>query len=491
VRDRAGRAVAGADVVVGTSYFGAIRAYAKVSETRTDAKGHYRIGGPILEAMAPLIVMVRSKGRPPAKAYAPAPTAGEPARPPLDVTLSDAGMSGSMRVLVLREGKPAPGANVLLLSGESDIFASWGQAEPASRRVWSEIESLFKPRATTGADGVAHFAEVFPGTYDVMVTGNTIAAPGARPSPRGPGQESGAIQGVGVAPGREIEATVSLHPPLRGITFQVLRPDGSPVANQDVAFGTGLRSTSTGGNASLKLDDRGIGTYAFGGPGLWAVDVRFRDSELRKIPVKEEPYYRAEVLLPVSPAWAPPDPIRLRGTRRERGSLRVELKDAEGRPARGTVMILEQAGLGQQPIDQAASTDASGAVRFAEMPQGHYLLHAAIDGLSPPFRPAPGPGPMPADGALRGQLALLDQKAEVEAGAETRVVLRPQKVGYVRGTLKPPAGRGAADYRFAPVYDEKVLPADRRLDEATGELVAGPFPPGPVRLRMFRVLEDG
>ena len=290
---------------------------------------------------------------------------------------------------------------------------------------------------------------------------------------------------MGLAAGQEVELAIEVHPLALSVPLRVLRPDGTPVADQFASFGFGLRSPTS--NTSLNLDARGVGTHEFETPGLWAVNVRFRDSPLHSFPVYEEPYYQVQALLPVSPAVALPDPLSLKGSRRERGSLRVELKDIHGKPGRGSVMFLTEFGTDRQ-TDQGASTDAQGVVRFADLAHGRYTLHGSIDGLKPPLMP--GTEPMPGPDALRDQAAFANETVEVEAGVERHVVLQPKPVGYVRGTLRLPPGRSVADYGVFPLTDRQGLEVRHRLDARTGEFVAGPFLAGKVSLRVFRKLED-
>lgn len=483
-RDAAGRGVAEAAVAVRTAYSGGVRMYERVEETTTDAQGHYRISGPLLDAMISLVVIVHARGRLPVVAYAPAPSAATPKRAPLDVTLPEEGAHGTIRVRVLKDGKPHPGASVQLVSeGVTDLgmwAAETGKSSPASRAM----DSAFYPRATTGADGRASFANLFPGTY--QLDASSALPPGAVGRPDRDDRERGHAQGIGVAAGQVVETEVALYPPSLKVPIQIVRPDDAPVVAQTLSLSLGLRSPS--GSTMLKLDDHGVGTYAFSARGLWAVDVRFRDTPLQSFPVDTEPFYQAEALLPVSPSAALPEPIVLKGTRRERGGIRAELRDADGKPVRGSVMIVTRLHLDRR-LDQAASTDAQGVARFADLPHGRYLLRGSIDGLVPAT--IPGPGPLPEDDALVNQVAFADEPVVVEPGIEARVVLQPRRVGYIRGTLKPPAERNVADYRVLPPTDPiTTLESGQGVDAGSGTFVSGPYRAGRVTLRMVRVVEN-
>ena len=264
VRDASGRGVAGADVVVRSSYHGGIRMYERFREAITDPQGRYRITGPRAPFMSPLIVVVRAKGRPPAVAYAEAPPADKSERGPLDVTLAEPGAGGSVRVRVLKDGKPMPGAEVALNS-EGVIALDMWAAPKTSPLVWTEIQEHFYPRATTGADGVARFANIFPGIYDVVAAERPPWAAEVGVRRFEPDREYALAKGLGVATGEEVEATIALHPLALGVPMQVLRPDGAPVAGQSASICFGMGETYM--CSSIDLDARGIGARRVRIPG--------------------------------------------------------------------------------------------------------------------------------------------------------------------------------------------------------------------------------
>ena len=216
---------------------------------------------------------------------------------------------------------------------------------------------------------------------------------------------------------------MAIHPQPCTAGLQVLRPDGTPLAGRTVALSYGLVTAST--TTSLKLDGQGVGRYDFGSPGLWSIQVRFRDSGPDTFPIDTEPYYQAEALLPIAPGLTPKEPTRLVGVRRGLGSLRVRLLDADGRPAHGTVATIDFFGL----PDHGATTDDRGVVVFRDLPGGSYELRGFIDGRNAPI-PSPS-RPTLEDGALRGHSAIPSTTANVAAGRETTVELRARPVGYV------------------------------------------------------------
>ncbi|HEX8199896.1 MAG TPA: carboxypeptidase regulatory-like domain-containing protein, partial [Isosphaeraceae bacterium] len=483
VRDEAGRPVAGADVFVHTSYHGGIRMYEDVRTATSDARGHYRIAGPVWEYMETLTVIVRAAGRPPVVAYAPTPSrSGGPPRT-LDLTLAPEG--GAVRVTVLKDGRPLPGAGVRLVSVGAVGLSDWAYVGRANGPGRAGIEALFQPAGRTGPDGVATFRGLFPGEYEVSAADRpNPAMPGFyRVWPHEPGLAFGVAEGVAVAAGGEVEHALAVHAQPGAVRLQVLRPDGSPATNRAVSFSFGLGDAGT--STSLKLDGQGIGTYDFTAPGLWTVDVRFRDSKLQSFPTNQEPYDQARALLPVSPGLTLDEPVSLRAVRRELGSMRVRLLDREGRPARGTVMIVGSFGL-DPSVDHAGTTDPGGEVRFAGLPSGTYELRGAIDGLPPPFEPGPS-GTYPDDAAaLRGGVAVTGVPVRVETGTEASAELRTQAVGYLRGTIRPPAGHEASEYQIGFDDDRPGFQIPKRGDPQTGQITCGPLPAGMHVVRFFQ-----
>ncbi len=390
------------------------------------------------------------------------------------------------KVTAVRDGKPLPGAWVSLQSDGVAGLTQWARESP----LGGELDTRFQPSSRAGADGVARFANLFPGTYRILVNdGPDPLGPHFFQWPQSSGPPLGVAENVGVAADQEVEFSVAIHPQPDTVRFRVIRPDGASVADQNVSISYGLRSPSS--STSLKLDAQGVGTHTFGSPGLWAVDLRFLDSPMKSSPVTEEPYYQAEALLPVSPALALEEPVLLQGIRHDRGSLRVRLLDVAGRPARGTVMIVNGAGADPTGVQSAGTTDARGEVRFPDLPGGEYEVRGVVEGSRPPFDLGPSGRYPEEDDALKGGVAVTDLSAKVEAGAEAFAEFQARPVGYVRGTIHPPAGLKASDYPFAIDTDCPWFPTPWRLDPETGRFTLGPVPAGRHTLKVMRRRDAG
>jgi hypothetical protein len=477
IRDETGQPLPGAFVYLQVQYHGGIRMYEEVKKATADDRGRYRFEGPLYPAMGTLTVAASAQGRPSAIAYAPGPDASrdegerKPAR--LDVSLGSGSAGASARVAVMQDGRALAGVAVRLSAAGAVALANpfyVGRARGGQR---DELERLVAMTAITGPDGVARFENLFPGAFELVATASPNPAQLLRVRrPRDPELAFGIAEGIAVAPGGKVETAIAVHRQPGTVRFRLLKPDGAPVASQTVAlsFGQG-RATST---TSLEVDAQGIGSHDFGTPGLWAVEVRFRDSELKSFPIQEEPYYQAEALIPVSPGLALDDPLTLRAVRCDRGAIRARLLDAEGKPARGTVMIFDGF---QGMVRQAGTVDAEGWVRFADLPSGKYRLRGTVDGQAPAPRPRLGANRFD-DAALQGHATVFDHELTLAPGAEVSVDLRLEPVGYVRATLRAPAGRSASEYTAVLESD---VPADNpwsyEVDCEGGSYLFGPVRP--------------
>ncbi len=196
------------------------------------------------------------------------------------------------------------------------------------------------------------------------------------------------------------------------------------------------------------------------------------------------------MLLPIAPGLTPREPIRLRSVRRGYATLRVRLRDVEGRPAHGTVVSLETPEQAAGHADHAATTDGRGEVVFRDLTSGPYKLRGYLDG---PLAPVPDSDPataLPPDAALRGQVVVPVTTVAVAPGRETVVELRARPAGYVRGTIRPPAGHEVGEYLVSPDGDRTDGEATLQLDPGSGRFLDGPLPAEKVTYHFMRQAED-
>jgi hypothetical protein len=261
------------------------------------------------------------------------------------------------------------------------------------------------------------------------------------------------------------------------VRVRVHGPDGKPQADRNV----NLEWVHPGGGWAngRALDSDGLAVVQVGGVGLWDLHFKYLDTPIRTVPLWRAPRYEAAGVVAVSPRLHGDAVPVLTALRREPGAVLVQLRDAHGKPARGTVLLDAR----YRWPTSGGSTDEGGTVRFAGLQAGRHELEAYLPG---PTRPALGRDDdrFPEDGALVGRTALFRQEFTATEDEEQTVVIRPKPVGYVRGIVRPPQGRRAADYRVW-WYEAGVVPdSDAHYNRDTGEFVVGPLPEGKAKIRV-------
>ena len=221
--------------------------------------------------------------------------------------------------------------------------------------------------------------------------------------------------------------------------FRVLRPDGQPVTNVDVETNWYRPTEQDGSSSSRRLDGDGVMDFAFGSTGLWHMKVRFRDTPLSTIPIRQAPYYAGEATVAVSNLATRSEAVDLRSIVHQPGSIDVQLLDVHGKPARGSVLL----GDPSFPVTHAASTDESGRVTFA----GVFAWTQTIRGYLPGTRP-PDLRPDVDVSTLTATLVVPSTQVDLRTTATAKVVLRQVRAGYVYGTLRPSAGEKPSDSSF-------------------------------------------
>jgi hypothetical protein len=476
VRDTRGAPVEGAELLVKGVYYPGMRNYSEVRTGRTDARGHYRIRGPHVNFQESLTVVVRSPGRAPILAYASGPGRDDTGpRAPLDLTVPDRG--GALAVRVLKDGKPAP--NVFVALHEQGLVErEWGRAS-GDMQAFNALHKIFHPIERTGAGGLARFQDLYPCFYQLRTSEDGGALDEA-PFPHAGNGVRAVVPSVAIAAGATLSMTLALHREDNSATLQALRPDGTPPGHRGVTFSVGLCNASA---SAIRPFDDGVGTFCFSDRGLWAVRVQFRETESPELPANYEPFYRGELFLPVSPAYPLGSPVKIACDLHRPGSIRARLVGPDGKPARGTILIIAASGPDLGAIDRAASTDEAGVAVFTDLASGAYRIRGSMEAYPPAYL-AMGDGPLPEDATLRDQVAFPAEEVKVEPGTEARVQLRPVRAAYVRGRVKPAPGGKASDYDVSCPHDWLTLPGFTRRDAAGGEYLCGPLPPGKFEVRL-------
>ncbi len=483
VRDTRGTPVEGAEVMVKGVYFPGLRNYGEVRTARTDARGHYQIRGPHANFQEALTVVVRIPGRAPMLAYARGPGRADTGpHGPLDLTIPDRG--GALDVRVLKDGKPA--ANVPVALHEQGLVQRLWSRPNGDVKALNALNKLFHPLERTDGEGIARFRDLYPCLYQLRTSEDGSALYEA-PFPGTGGGARGVVPSVAIAAGETLSMTVALHWEDNSVTLQALRPDGTPPGHGGVTFSFGLRETNA--MATMDFNDNGVGTFRFTDRGLWGVGLQFRETESSGMPVNWEPYYRGVTLLPVSPAYALESPVKITCDPHRPGSIRARLVGLDGKPVRGTILILSVYGPYPRAFDRAASTDEDGVALFTDLASGPYRIRGSMEAYPPPYIPL-NDGPLPDDASLRDQVVYLAEEVKVEPGTEASVQLQPVRAAYVRGRVKPAPGGKASDYDVYSSHDWLKLQGFTRRDAAGGEYLRGPLPPGKVEVRLHRTLAD-
>ena len=488
VRDEAGHPMPDATVLALATFDGGIRMYETTAKAVTDAEGRYSLEGKGDLAFFNATILAVAPGRAPAWAWPsfpqaetpwPGPPAGTPPPEPPVVDLVLPSRAGRLDVTVLEDGKPVAGIPVAAYLENANLRDIWarGGGDPEQRKL---IDDTAYPIVTTGADGIAHFDRLLPGRYGVLAARDDLRSIAQGYFLGNVTTPYGSAKGLPIRLGETTEAHLAIYAQPKQVTLRLLRHDGS-VQTGDTSFQFGLVGSTGTSAGSVPFDQTGTAEYAFQGPGLWHVEASYRISPIKYVPYGE-PRFSAIGTLALSPRLAPGYKPTLTARRIDPPAIRIELQDPAGRPLRGIVQIVR----GQDYTVAAGSTDLEGRIRFAGLPEGDGDGIRPIAAGYPPMDFGDETAPLPTVDQLRNRTELLAQSLPIERGTERRVVLRPELVGYVAGTLRPPEGedRGSAQISL---YLDPANPesgASLRYDAATGRFVAGPFRAGTIRLKL-------
>ncbi len=382
-----------------------------------------------------------------------------------------------LTVRVLQDGKPAPNMLVALSAqGENSLipanFSRYGDRGEAAQT----LRALLSPSAKTEPDGTVRFQDLTPGLWDVTANRAPFNAFQASVPP------FNASTGVVVQAGESSVYTVSLLPIPGPVTFRAVGLDSHtpPAAPNRVSLATAHESNY--GTLSLEPDGTTSKLQPFIVPGLFQATLRFATGPLDPN-APAGPYFEGTALVAVSAAAAPSQPIAVSTERVGPASIRVRLRDAQGKPLRGTVTV-------RDPFHRtlyAATVDTKGVAVFANVPLNFFSYTLTAHIMSRPERvlPSPQSGPLPSDAALvAGSGQPLPQTVCVRGGEESLVTLGPALPGYVRLRLIGPLASARKYYVEGRQTDDEPF-TEVDFDPALKEYVLGPLPAGRRTLHLF------
>jgi hypothetical protein len=493
VRDETGAPIAGAKVYARATFQSAIRMAGVLRTAIANEQGEYVIHGPGGLSSFSASLVAHALGHPPALSWFSFPDTfhfdGLFDRPPptsrwAEIDLVVPRRGGAIEVLVLKDGKPLPSASVALRLEGADPFDMWGMSSESD-----ELKALYdicRPNSQTGADGVAKFENVSPGLYSILAIEGPWRQRGLAWANeyqdwrlRSETRPYGHSQHVAVRAGEVSSHQVSVFPHVCAATFDVVR-DGKPWKKLErldmgMAMSSGERviyGTRVGGAQSdVYRFETGIAPVCF------ANATRGRTSP------RTFPFFSADGVIAVSPRLSNSLPIRLVADVSRGGEIHVRIEDADGKPVAGKARFraVKHGGHG---IDSGERDIAAEGTVIAGFEPATGWVQGSIPGrsrllLSEKF------GRVPTTDELVGRSEILPQPFVAENNRPGEVTLREERIGYLRGRIKPPTDRKVSDYRVQIGPLEYRKGAGIYHDLATGEFVAGPYRTGSTVLKVY------
>jgi hypothetical protein len=461
--------------------------------TKTDANGAYRIESEGDRGWSSVTIVAKRPGFPAAIAAARSFTDASPgnlimidgpppAKPRFERDLVLPTGHTELTVHVLRHGAPAAGVGVTLtMPGRADYFTMmWSDTpnDPAGDAV--------TPAMVTDANGDARFTDIAPGAWTISAI--VRPADGTRKASldRNLPRESALAEGVAVAVGAPRRFSLTLHGVLPVRTFQALAADGRPVAKKQLLLSLALPPLANpSGQERLDTNSSGIGAFQPWTSGLVLYSAHYSDLPDQNSGNLPELAYSGDAgLIAQSPDLVETDPAIIRTTRREPGSIRVRLENAQGQRAAGSAAV--DLDYGSEPY--AASLDVHGEAVFSDIPTGPHRVAAFLPGQpAAPFVGSPGQ-PFPDNDTLIGVTDIRPTMITTAPDHETLVTFRPMPMGYIHGRIAAP-GQTRNYAVTAPNVRDSL--AQFHYERETGEFLFGPLPVGPTVLQLYRTPPSG
>ena len=334
-------------------------------------------------------------------------------------------------------------------------------------------------------DGTAEFENLPPGRYDIITLIGQDAENWLEDFQpwrlRGIQSDMGETHGIPVAVGKTKQADVLIEDRPTPTAFRVFSPAGEPVKDRSVEVNWAPVDQRHGRSTGIRVDANGLMNFQFDKPGLWRITVKFRDSELKTIPIRTGPYYEAETFVAISNCIPDREPIELHTTLQggDQTALDVQLLDHEGRPAEGTVVIVATSP--HDPPAHAATTDRVGRVRFTGLTRWKHRVRGYVKGKDP----LPVPDLDTPDEELSNRMTVPIEEADLTKGS-AKITLRPKLVGYIRGQIVVPEGEEPTKYALMSPSSYEPVSTSLKFDRSTGRFLYGPVLPGKVAIKLYR-----
>ncbi|QDT54573.1 hypothetical protein Pan44_26060 [Caulifigura coniformis] len=492
VRDEVGAPIAGAKVYARATFHGGIRMVGLVRTTTSNEEGEYVIHGPggLSRFSASLVAYV--PGRPPALSwfhfpdtYHSDPLFDPP--PPLprwaDVDLVVPSRGGAIEVRVLKDGKPLPKASVALRLEGADPSDLWGQ--DAESEELKALYDICRPNGHTGEDGTVRFEGVSPGLYSILaIEGGWRRGLGWANQFQQWFFTSGTLkdpwQHIAVHAGETSSHQLSVFSRFGMATFDVRR-DGKPWMDLEAITMTGVLPSGDHAAVGSKIGGENSDVYRLP-PGVMPISF-IKATRTTRYP-RTFPFYSADGVIAVSPRLPNSFPIRFEALENHGGMVRVRIEDAGGGPLTGTAKFYgrRKGGLGCDSGVRDISVDGT-LIQDFEPTDG--IVQGDGQGV---FRLVLGEKleRMPVPEELVGRTAILPQPFTAENNRLGEVTLREERVGFLRGRIKPPMGQKVSDYRVRIRPEEYQKGAGVYYEPTTGEFVAGPYRAGSTLLNISK-----